>query len=118
MTGVSLRTEPPSDGREPPDIDGFEHAHGEWRLQVEHYRDFLADVTGVDVSESLTPRELKTIQGRLEGCIERYEREGRCRCDDLAGYEAIEDVEDVHDLARFFRVLVANRVEDSEPIPR
>lgn len=100
-------------GRNPPDLDGFEREAGEWRLELGKYRQFIGDVTGVTVDTNISSREIKTIQSRLEGCISTYRRTGECVCDNLHDYEHIDSMETVEELARFFRVLVATRIEDS-----
>ena len=100
-----------SDGREPPDLAGFEQENGEWRLRLDSYETFIHEVTGVEVTGDLSPQQLKTVQSRLEGCLEGYERSGSCLCDDLHRYGHIDSMDTVHELSRFFRMLVASRVE-------
>lgn len=102
-------------GRNPPDLDGFEHEAGEWRLELGKYRRFIEDITGVTVDTNISSREIKTIQSRLEGCISAYRRSGECVCDNLQDYEYVDSIGTVEELARFFRVLVATRIEDSPP---
>ncbi|MFB6218543.1 MAG: hypothetical protein ABEH77_05100 [Halobacteriaceae archaeon] len=100
-----------SGGREPPAIEGLRSRDGEWRLRVERYDAFVRDVTGIELAGGLAPRELKTVQCRLEGCLETYERTGHCDCVDLDRYEHVDSMDTVHGLARFFRALVADRIE-------
>lgn len=114
MTEIIFDTSYPG-GRDPPDIDGFEHKDGEWRLKLDGYERFIEDVTGVAVDDNISVRELKTIQSRIEGCVATYKRSGECMCDDLQDYEYIDSMETVQELSRFFRVLVATRIEDSLP---
>ena len=101
-------------GREPPDIPGVTQSDGEWQLDLDYYRSFITDVTGIDAEDDLSTDQVKTIQTRLEGCIERYRRDGICLCDDLDRYEYVDSMEVVHELSRFFRALVASRVETPE----
>ena len=104
------------DGRNPPDLPGLELQDGEWRLRADYYQPFVEDVTGVDIADGLSASELKTVQTRLEGCIEMYKREGECICDEFSRYEHVDSISAVHELARFFRVLVAKRVENPDAI--
>jgi hypothetical protein len=112
MAAVWLQTQLSMRGREPPELAGFEALENLWRLRIDYYQKFLAEVTGITPSHELSPSELKTIQSRLEGCIETYEHEGHCMCDEFSRYEYIDSIADVHELSRFFRVLVTNRIED------
>lgn len=109
-----LQTASPSDGREPPVLPKFETSDGEWQLCLDCYRTFIEDVTGIEASDELSTRELKTIQSRLEGCVETYKRDGDCLCDGFENYEHLDSMEDVHELTRFFRTLVASRIEGTE----
>ncbi|MEF8843732.1 MAG: hypothetical protein V5A62_19255 [Haloarculaceae archaeon] len=68
-------------------------------------------MTGIEVVDGLSNRELKTIQVRLEGCIEGYERTGRCACDDFGRYERVDSIRTVRELAQFFQRLVEIRIE-------
>lgn len=102
-------------GRDPPDLGGFEHKDGEWRLRLDGYERFIEDVTGVAVDDNISPRELKTIQSRIEGCVATYKRSGGCMCDEFESYEHVDSLETVQELSRFFRVLVATRIEGSLP---
>lgn len=99
--------------RNPPVLDGFEQDAGEWYLELDEYQQFIEDVTGVTVDADISPRGMKTIQSRLEGCISAYKRSGECVCDNLQGYPHIDSMGTVEELARFFRLLVATRVEYS-----
>ena len=101
-------------GRSPPELPGLEQQDGVWRLRADYYQQFLKDVTGVDPADGLSASELKTVQTRLEGCIETYEREGHCICDEFSRYGYVDSSSTVHELARFFRVLVATRVENPD----
>jgi len=114
MTELILQVTYPG-GRNPPQLDGFEHDAGEWRLELSEYQRFVENITGVTLDTDISAREMKTIQSRLEGCISAYKHSGECICDNLQGYEHIDSMETVQELARFFRVLVATRVEDSPP---
>ena len=101
-------------GRSPPELPGLEQQDGEWRLRADYYQQFVEDVTGVDLADGLSASELKTVQTRLEGCIETYEREGHCICDEFSRYGYVDSISTVHELARFFRVLVTTRVENPD----
>ena len=100
-----------SDGRRRPELTGFEENDGEWQLDLNHYRNFISDVTGVEPTCELSSREMKTIQSRLEGCVETYERTDNCACDQLERYECIDSMSDIHELSRFFRVFVSMQTE-------
>lgn len=113
LMAVWIRTEG-LDGRNPPELPGLEQQDGEWRLRADHYQQIVEDVTGVDLADGLSAAEMKTVQTRLEGCIETYKREGDCICDEFSRYEYVESISAVHELARFFRVLVATRVENPD----
>lgn len=113
---VSIRTDLRSDGLRPPDLPGFETAEGNWQLRLHYYGSFIEDVTGVEVDGGLSRDETKVVQNRLEGCVEAYEREGNCRCDGFASYERVDSIETVHELARFFRALVATRFERGDVV--
>jgi hypothetical protein len=114
MTKLILDTA--STGRySPPVLDGFEQEAGEWRLELGEYQRLIEDVTGVAVASDSSPRAIKTVQSRLEGCISTYQRSGECACDNLEEYESVDSIETVQELARFFRVLAATRIEDSPP---
>jgi hypothetical protein len=93
-------------GREAPELTGFEENEGKWKLNLDYYRDFIKHVTGVEPTGELSPRKVKTIQSRLEGCVESYERSGSCVCDGFERYEHVDSIERVHEMSRFFRVLV------------
>jgi len=112
---VWIRTED-INGRNPPDLPGLELRDGEWRLRADYYQPFVKDVTGVDIADGLSASEAKTVQTRLEGCIETYNREGDCICNEFSRYEYVDSMPTVHELARFFRLLVATRVETSDAI--
>lgn len=114
MAAVWLQTTPATGGREPRALPGFEQHEGVWELRVDYYRDFIADVAGIDIANGLSASDLKTIQSRLEGCIETYERERQCMCDEFSRYEHVDSIGTVRELARFFRVLVMTRSEDPE----
>jgi len=109
-----IQTEPSSDRREPPSLIGFENHDGIWQLDTEYYRSFIEDVTGINLHGTPSIHEIKLVQGRLEGCLEAYERDGDCTCQNFGEYEHVDSVETVHELARFFRVVVAVRIEDTE----
>lgn len=113
LMAVWIRTEG-LDGRNPPELPGLEQQDGEWRLRADHYQQIVEDVTGVDLADGLSAAEMKTVQTRFEGCIETYKREGDCICDEFSRYEYVESISAVHELARFFRVLVATRVENPD----
>jgi hypothetical protein len=110
---VWIRTED-LDGRSPPELPGLEQQNGEWRLRADYYQQFVEDVTGVNPTDGLSASELKTVQTRLEGFIETYKREGNCICAEFSQYEYVDSISTVHELARFFRVLVTTRVENPE----
>lgn len=114
MTELRLETRHPN-GRDPPALGGFKHEDGVWRLETDGYERFIEDVTGVAIDDNISERELKTIQSRIEGCVATHKRSGECKCDDLLGYEHVDSLETVQELSRFFRVLVATRIEDSLP---
>jgi hypothetical protein len=114
MAAVWLQTKPYMNGREPPSLPGFEQYEGTWQLRVDYYRKFILEVTGVELTDGVSDSELKTIQSRLEGCLETFEREGHCVCDEFSRYEYVDSITTVHELARFFRVLVTTRVENPE----
>jgi hypothetical protein len=105
-----------ADGREPPQLPGFEQEGENWTLRLDYYESFIEEVTGVDIDGDLSRRQLKTIQSRLEGCLEGYNRNGSCLCEDIDRYEHVESMETIHELSRFFRILVARRIEDAAPI--
>ncbi|NUB90039.1 hypothetical protein HTZ84_17820 [Haloterrigena sp. SYSU A558-1] len=60
--------------RMPPPVEGHDAEDDVWRLSLEHHRDLLLDITGVDPTGELTLRELETIRARLEGYVEREKR--------------------------------------------
>ncbi|MFB6296157.1 MAG: hypothetical protein ABEH66_04855 [Halobacteriales archaeon] len=113
-TDAWLRTEPGSEGREPPDVEGVERRDGEWRLRLEFHDSFIRDVTGIETTGGVSTRELKTIQSRLEGCVETYKREGACACEEFWRYDHLDSIDAVRELARFFRAIVASRIEAGE----
>jgi hypothetical protein len=92
--------------REPPTLAGLKQSEAGWRLDLTLYRHFIADVTGVELTERPSPRELKTVQSRLEGCIESYTHDGECKCHDLTQYDQIASFATVRALAQVFRVAV------------
>ncbi len=113
LMAVWIRTEG-LDGRNPPELPGLEQQDGEWQLRADYYQQIVEDVTGVDLADGLSASELKTVQTRLEGCIETYKREKECICDEFSRYEYVDSISTVRELARFFRVVVATRVESSD----
>lgn len=114
MAGVWLQTEPPRSHRAPTALPGFDHHEGAWQLRVDYYQEFISDVTGIELTNGLSASELKTIQSRLEGCIETYGREGCCMCEEFSRYEHVDSIATVRELARFFRVLVMSRFENPQ----
>lgn len=106
-----IRSAADQGGREPPDLPGFEQTGEEWELRVDYYERFIEDVTGVEVTAELTPQQMKMIQSRIEGCVEGYKRSGSCTCSEFDKYEHVDSIDTVQELSRFFRALVANRVE-------
>lgn len=119
MSGADSRnfvcTDAPLDGRKEPVIPGFERVDDKWQLRLDYYEMFIQEVTDIDVDNNLSKDEIKTIQNRLEGCFEVYKRENSCICDNFERYEYVDSIETVRRLSRFFRVLVANRVERVQP---
>jgi len=111
MASALLRTEPPPARRDPPDLDGFQRRDGEWCLRVDGYATLIEQVTGVDVADDPGPDELELVRSRLEGCVERYEREGSCRCDGLERAADGNPVGTVRELARFFRAAAPSPFE-------
>ena len=105
-----------SDGRQPPKLPGVTEIDGEWKLELDYYRKFIEEVTGVEVTDEVSPNQLKTIQSRLEGCVASYKQSGDCLCTDLSSYEHLDSMTTVHELSRFFRVLVADRIESQPPV--
>lgn len=110
-TDAWLWTAPRSEGRDLPDVEGVERRDGEWRLRMDYYDRFIREVTGIEATGGVSSRDLKTIQCRLEGCVETYEREGSCTCDAFERYEHVESIAEVRELARFFRAAVVSHVE-------
>jgi len=100
-----------SDGRRCPELTGFEENDGKWQLDLNYYDNFISEVTGVEPTCELSSREMKTIQSRLEGCLETYERTNNCVCDQLDRYECVDSMSAVHELSRFFRVFVSMQTE-------
>lgn len=113
MARLWLRCDSETSHREPPELPGLDHREGTWQLRMDYYRTFIADVTGIEPPPGPSTSELKTIQSRLEGCIETYEREGQCSCDEFSRYEYVDSIATVHELARFFRVLATDPIENN-----
>jgi|APHM01.1.fsa_nt_gi hypothetical protein len=108
-TTNSLRTEAPGRGRKRPTLPGFERVDGEWRLRLDRYESLIEAVAAVDVSDGVSQTEMKLVQTRLEGYVGTHKRDDHAG--DLGQYSGVDSVATVQELARFFRVLVANRVE-------
>jgi hypothetical protein len=111
---MNLTIHPSTSTGEPPTLPTLEQADGTWRLNLTPYRTFIADVTGVELTETPSTRELRTIQSRLEGCVESYTRDGECKCHELTTYDQVDSFATVRELAQFFRVAVETErpVED------
>lgn len=103
---MPLSIHPSTSTRKPPTLGALEQTDDTWRLDLAPYRTFIADVTGVKLTETPAQSELKTVQSRLEGCVESYARDGDCKCHDLAQYEQIASFTTVRELAQFFRIAV------------
>lgn len=107
----TLRIEPPVDGRSYPEIPGVKRDSGEWELQLDYYDTLILEITGIDVGSGVSNTDIKVIQNRLEGCVENYKRENSCLCDEFDRYEHVDSIDTVQELARFFRTVVADRIE-------
>jgi|GEM_PF-5733094 hypothetical protein len=112
---MTLNIHPSTSTREPPTLATLEQTDDTWQLDLTPYRTFIADVTGVELTDSPSHRDLKTVQSRLEGCVESYARDGNCKCRDLGQYEQIESYTTVRELAQFFRVAVEAERPVEEP---
>ena len=113
MSTTWLRSEPDTGSREPPALSGFEYREGMLQLRADYYRQFVTEVTGIELTSELSATEPMMVRSRLEGCIETYERDGECACDEFSRYEHVDSIETVHELARFFRALAGTPVENT-----
>lgn len=86
-----------------PDIEGLTVSDSEWRLDVEQYREFLVDVTGLSVAGGLTGTDCYRIRNRLQAQIETHKRHDEWTPDLADSYSDIPFLEEFLWLARFFR---------------
>jgi hypothetical protein len=92
-------------------LRGFEVSDDEWQLDPEVYREFVESVTGMDVSDELSASQCYRIRNRLEAFIEerrRHDEWGERLAED---HPAIESLDEIVELAAFFRELYDHRVE-------
>lgn len=101
---MKLTIYPSPSNRGPPSLPELHQTEEMWQLNLTPYAAFISDVTGVKLTETSSPDAIKTVQSRLEGCIESYTHNGECKCRDLGEYDRINSVGTVRKLAQFFRV--------------
>lgn len=100
MNAIGISPEP---SRSPPDLDGFDAADDEWRLDPERYRRFVESATGLSPGADLSASDCYRIGNRLEGFIEERTRAGEWTDSLTEEYPDVESLEEVVGLARFFR---------------
>jgi hypothetical protein len=86
-----------------PPVDGLEITDGEWRLDADHYGEFVEAATGIRVTDGLSSSDCYLIANRLEALIERHKRSGDPESALVAEYPGVQSLEAFVWLARFFR---------------
>jgi hypothetical protein len=93
----------PQTARSAPDLVGLETSAGEWRFDPSHYRQFVESTTGIPVADHPPPTDCYRIRNRLEAFVDEHRRSGVK--DELltAEHPAVDSIEEITELARFFR---------------
>jgi hypothetical protein len=89
--------------RTDPHIEGLDVSDDEWRLDVDRYREFLVDVTGISAVDGLTGTDCYRIGNRLQAQIETHKRQDEWTPDLVDSYPDISFLEAFLWIARFFR---------------
>jgi hypothetical protein len=86
-----------------PGIDGFDVSDTEWRLDVDRYRDFLVEATGISPADGLSPADCYRIGNRLQALVEERKRHREWVPALVEAYPDVDSLEAFLWLARFFR---------------
>ena len=73
------------------------------RLGIEYFDEFVKAVTGITLTSDLDAADCHRIGNRLEAFVEEKRRRDEWDLDLLDDYPALDSVEQVYLLARFFR---------------
>lgn len=93
----------PDTTRNDPMIPGLEVTDDEWILQLDEYRQFISETTGIKVDESPSAEDCYRIGNRLEAFIDKRRRAGEWTEDLVKEYPDVDNLEEITWLARFFR---------------
>lgn len=85
-----------------PGIEGLAVSDAEWRLDVDRYREFLTETTGISTS-ALTSADCYRIGNRLQALVEQRKRDDEWGPAVVEAYPDVETLEEFLWLARFFR---------------
>lgn len=86
-------------------LRGFELSDDEWRLDTDAYRNFIESVTGMGVSDGLSASQCYRIRNRLEAFMVDRRRRGEWTENLTREFPDIESLDEVVELAKFFREL-------------
>lgn len=82
---------------------GFELSDSVWRLELDHYRDFIESVTGIAPIRNPSAADCYRIGNRLEAFIDERRRAGEWTDALVEQYSAIDALGQIYWLAQFFR---------------
>lgn len=89
--------------RSDPAIEGVEVSGSEWRLDVDRYRAFLREATGVSPAGGLSASDCYRIGNRLQAFVEARKRDDEWNRALVESYPDVESLEEFLWVARFFR---------------
>lgn len=94
--------------RDAPTPRGFEVVDGEWRCDVEYYREFVATVAGATAPVDCGDDDCYVVGSRLEGFIEQRRADGEWTEALPERYPDVESLAEIEALALFFRTCEAD----------
>ena len=86
-----------------PGIDGLDVSETEWRLNVDRYREFLVEATGISPADGLTSSDCYRIGNRLQALVEERKRQDEWGPALVDAYPVVDTLEEFLWVARFFR---------------
>ena len=84
-------------------IDGFERSDSVWRLNLDHYGEFIESITGITPEENLSASDCYRIGNRLEAFIDESQRAGEWTEELVEKHPEVDSLRQLYVLARFFR---------------
>jgi len=86
-----------------PGIEGIDVSDTEWRLDVDRYREFLIEATGLSPADGLSASDCYRIGNRLQALVEKRKRHDEWGPELVEAYPDVDSLEEFLWVARFFR---------------